>query len=353
MSGFGKWLEERSPSGEIVKFLRRKRVPAHRHTSWYLFGGLTLFFFLIQVISGILLSLYYQPTPATAHESVAEIMSAVGFGWLVRGVHRWSSHLLIFSAMVHMTSKYFFRAYRKPRELTWISGVLLMLMLLGFAFTGHLLPWDTNGYFATQIGTEIPRSLPVIGTFLVELLRGSGEYVDATALTRLYSLHTVVLPLIAVGLILFHIVLNQFTGSAAPANVRVSGEIPFYPDFVFRDALAWLVGVMLLFSLVMFFPPLLGPKADMLASPPPGIRPEWYFLPLFQTIRVLPGTLAGINTEILINLVVAILFMGLICLPWIDRMAGRNGGRVWALLRFTGVVMLVYIGATILLAYLT
>ncbi len=346
MPGLGQWLAERTPSGEVLRFLDRKTVPEHRHTSWYLFGGLTLFFFLIQLISGILLTLYYHPAPETAHESVTEIVNSVSFGWFVRGVHVWSSHLLIFSALTHFASKYFFRAYRKPRELTWLSGVLLMLILFGFAFTGHLLPWDTSGYFATQIGTEIPGSLPFIGPSIVALLRGAGDYVDATTLTRMYSVHTVILPMISMAFIFFHLVLNQFSGSASPAKALVTGEIRFYPDFIVRDALAWLLGVMLLFTLSIYFPPVLGPKADILASPPPGIKPEWYFLPLFQVIRLMPGTIAGIASEIVVNVGVAVILAGLLALPWLDRANGR-------ILRFVGIVFLLFNIAAIAMSYLT
>ncbi len=346
MSRIYRWLAERVPSGELILFLRRKTVPEHRHTPWYLFGGLTLFFFLIQLISGTLLTIYYSPAPETAHESVTEIVQSVGYGWFVRGVHVWSSHLLIFCALVHLTSKYFFRAYRKPRELTWLSGVLLMLILFGFAFTGHLLPWDTTGYFATQIGTEIPGTLPFVGPILVKLIRGAGEYVDAETLTRMYSLHTVILPMISMIFIFFHLVLSQFSGSASPAEARVKGQIPFLPDFIIRDGLAWLLGLMILFTVSIFFPPVLGPKADIFASPPPGIKPEWYFLPLFQVIRVLPGTIAGIASEVLVNLTVAVLLGGIICLPWFDRGNGR-------ILRFIGLVFLLFNITAIAISYMT
>ena len=352
MHGFWNWLSKRTPSREIATFLRAKRVPAHRYDRWYLFGGLTLLFFGIQVASGILLTLYYQPTPETAHESVGVIMSSVSYGWLIRGIHKWASHLLIFSAIVHMASKYFFRAYRAPRELTWTSGVLLILILLGFAFTGHLLPWDTTGYFATQIGTEIPRSTPLIGTFLTELLRGSGEYVDSTALTRMYSLHTVILPLISFLLIGFHIILNQFTGSASPAGIKTAHSNPFYPDFVLRDAFTWICGVGLLFTLVLLIPTDLGPKADILASTPPGIHPEWYFLPLFQTIRFLPGTVAGFPTELIINLFVGILVAGLFFIPWFDRATGGNTRVGWMFLQVMGVFIILYGCVTILWTYI-
>lgn len=367
MGAIIRWISDRTPLGAGIEFLRRKQVPVHRHAGWYLAGGLTLLFFLVQIVSGVLLTLYYQPVPERAHESVASIMTEVRFGWVVRAVHKWSSHLVILFAVVHLLSKFFFRAYRPPRELTWVSGVLLLLILLGFAFTGHLLPWDTTGYFATQIGTEIPRSLPMIGPLVVGMLRGAGEYVDGATLTRMYSLHTVILPLLALGLIGFHILMNQYTGSASPAGVRATRTIPFLPDFVHRDALAWIGGVLLLFTLVLWFPPVLGPKADILASPPPGIHPEWYFLPLFQAINLLPGTIGGLNTEIFVNAGVGIFLALLILLPWIDRSPGsrddRSGGTVASeevggpglrpYIRTLGIVAILYGLFSIILTYVT
>ncbi len=352
MNPFRTWLSERSPSGLIGSFLRKKQVPVHRHDHWYLLGGLTLLFFLVQVVSGVMLSLYYQPTPETAHESVAGIVGSVSYGWLVRSVHKWSSHLVIACAILHLFSKFYFRAYRAPRELTWISGVLLILVLLAFAFTGHLLPWDTNGYFATQIGTEIPRSTPVIGPFIVTLLRGPGEYVDATGLTRMFGLHVVILPLISLFLIGFHLLMNQFTGSASPAGTKTTSSVAFHPDFALRDAMAWFFGIAVLFTMVMLVPVGLGPKADILASPPPGIHPEWYFLPLYQAIRLLPGSIGGIHTEAILNLAVGLLIAGLFLVPWIDRTAGSMYGVGWSFLRLMGYAIILFATLSIIITYI-
>jgi len=346
-----RWFDGRIPIGELSTFLRRKVVPAHRYTFWYLFGGLTLLFFILQAISGVLLSLYYQPTPAGAHESVTRITDQVSFGWIVRGIHHWSAHLLVFCALVHMVSKYFFVAYRKPREGTWISGVLLLGLVLGFAFTGYLLPWSTEGFFATLIGLEIPASMPFVGDLITRVLRG-GEYVDAVTLTRIFSLHAIVLPLVTLIFILFHLIQNQYTGSAVPKGVRESGKIPFSPDFIYRDALAWITGIMVLLTFVFFFPPGIGTKADILASPPEGIRPEWYFIPLFQTIKWLPGTLLGINTEIFINLCVLLAFTGLVLLPWLHRPRGEVITIRDRVFRVLGVSGILYFILTLVFGYI-
>jgi cytochrome b6 len=329
----------------LLRQLREKSVPDHRFTLWYLFGGLTLFFFGVQAVSGLLLTFYYQPSPESAYESVSRIMGEASFGWFVRAVHVWSSHLLIFSALIHMTSKYFFRSYRHPRSAAWGSGVALILILLGFAFTGHLLPWDVTGYYATQIGTDITAAVPVMGALLAGFLRGGSEYVDGMTLTRMYSLHTVVLPFLAFLILIFHILMNLLRESASPDVVPVRGQIPFYPDFLYRNAFAWLLGAMLLFTMSIYFPVFSGPKVDVFAAPPPGIRPEWYFLPLFQSIRLLPGTIGGLDTELAVIIAVLALVAALFALPWLDRGNGR-------LLRVIGIVFIVYNVTAIIITYI-
>ncbi len=345
------WLEERLPLGPIRGFLSSKTVPQHRHSFWYLFGGLALFFFVLQLISGMLLLIYYSPTPATAHESVTHIMNDVPFGWLIRSVHSWSAHLMVISVFIHLFSTYLMKAYRRPRELMWVSGVLLMMLTLGFGFTGYLLPWDTTAYFATQIGTEIPRTVPVIGPFIVDILRG-GEFVAAESLTRLFALHVSILPLVTLILIAAHLALNQYHGTSIPIRLKPSGPgRPFYPNFVYRDALAWTCGVAVLGCLVLTFPVGLGPKADAYASSPLGIRPEWYFLALFQTLRMMPPTVGGIDGELIVNLGVLVAGMALLAVPFLDSKASREEpSRLFTILGWAAIG---YIVVGIALGYLT
>src|SRR5208282_326320 len=163
--------------------LRHNTVPTHRLSYWYFLGGITLFLFVIQVLTGILLLLYYRPGANEAFESVQYIMTRVRFGWLVRSIHSWSANLMIFTAFAHMFSVLFLKAYRKPRELTWITGVFLLFLVMGFGFSGYLLPWNTLAFFATKVGTEITGQVPVIGTPLMIFLRG-GEEVTGATLTR-------------------------------------------------------------------------------------------------------------------------------------------------------------------------
>ncbi len=351
MTDLRPWFRERVPMESLLGFLREKKVPQHKHSFWYLFGGLALFFFIVQVLTGMLLLLYYSPTPATAHESVDFIMTQVPFGWLIRSVHSWSANLMIASVFIHLFSTFLMKAYRKPRELMWMSGIVLLMIVLGFGFTGYLLPWDTVSYFATQIGTEIPRSVPIVGPFTVQLLRG-GEFVSAESLTRLFALHVAILPIISLGLIGLHLLLNQVYGSSKPVGIQLRSQgIRFYPNYIYRDFLSWTGACAVLMGLVLVFPVALGPKADPFASAPLGIRPEWYFLVLFQTLRMMPSSLAGMDGEMLVNILVLLVGVGLFLVPFLDRRASRDEpSPAFTILGWAGILYLI---VAITLAYLT
>ena len=158
------WLDERIGLGDIEYLAKKKEVPVHGHTFWYYFGGMTLFLFMIQVTTGILLLLYYRPSAGEAYESIQFLMTEVQFGWLVRSIHAWSANLMVFAMFIHLFSALLGKAYRAPRELTWLSGGVLLGLTLAFGFTGYLLPWNELAFFATRVGTEIPGVIPVIGS---------------------------------------------------------------------------------------------------------------------------------------------------------------------------------------------
>src|SRR5690242_9450632 len=166
------WFDERLVWADLAAPLRKKTVPLHRLSWWYFLGGITLFLFMIQVATGILLLLYYRPSASEAYESVQYISTQVKFGWLVRSIHSWSANLMVFMAFAHMFSVVFLRAYRKPRELTWLSGMILLFLALGFGFSGYLLPWNTLAFFATRVGTEVAGQVPVVGRPIMVFLRG-------------------------------------------------------------------------------------------------------------------------------------------------------------------------------------
>ena len=351
MNRFSVWIEERLHVGPLIQFLSKKTVPRHKHSFWYIFGGLAFFFFLVQLVTGVLLLLYYSPTPETANESVRFIVSQVPYGWFVRSLHSWSANLMVATVLVHLFSTYFMRAYRRPRELMWISGITLLLVVLGFGFTGYLLPWDTTAYFATQIGTEIPRTIPVIGELVVQILRG-GDYIAGESLKRLFALHVAILPLVSLGLIGLHLTLNQVHGTSIPIGVTPTRPgIPFFPNYVYRDMIAWTLGLMLLVYLSILLPVKLGPKVDPLASAPLGIKPEWYFLTLYETLRLAPGMIFGINSEVVVNVGVVGVILSAFLIPFLNQSAATDRpNRIFTVL---GVIAIAYMIVAVSLAYLT
>src|SRR5678816_643733 len=155
MQSIKDWADDRLAISSLAKIAEKKEVPIHRHAIWYYFGGMTLFLFTVQVVTGILLLLYYRPSAENAFESVQFIMTEVNFGWLIRSIHSWSANLMILTLFIHMFSVYFMRSYNRPRELTWVSGVMLLFISVGFGFSGYLLPWNAVSFFATKVGTEI------------------------------------------------------------------------------------------------------------------------------------------------------------------------------------------------------
>ena len=295
------WVDERVEIKGLVDYMGKKYVPVHPHSVWYYFGGVSLFLFIIQVVTGILLLLYYKSGEELAFESINFIMSKVQFGWLIRSVHSWTANLFILSAMIHMFSVYFEKAYRKPREITWVTGMLMFFLLLGFGFSGYLLPWNELAFFATKVGTDIAGVVPVIGKPLMIFLRGGNEVTGAT-LSRFFGFHVAVLPGLFTVFLGIHLLLVQRQGMSEPLHIKEESErksMPFFPNFILRDLTLWLLVLNLLAILAVFFPWELGKKADPFASAPAGIKPEWYFLYMFQTLKYIPGKLWFLDGEVL------------------------------------------------------
>jgi len=340
-----RWFNDRIGFETLQELARKKRVPVHRHSPWYYFGGMALFFFLVQVSTGILLMLYYRPSSEEAYESVQFIVTQVPFGWLIRSIHSWSANLMIGAALVHLFSVFFLKAYRPPRELTWVSGFLLLILAMGFGFSGYLLPWNTLSYFATRVGTDIAGSVPVVGSFLLRFLRG-GDHVTGGTLSRFYGWHVAILPAAASSLLFLHVLLVQRHGMSVPPSEERTRQaprtIPFVPDFLLRDLFGWTLALGVLAALAALYPWELGEKADAFASAPANIRPEWYFMFMFQTLKLVPGgEVLGIENE-----AIAILAFGLIgavgfFLPFLDRAVARRGRS--PLFAAAGVAMLGFI----------
>ena len=347
------FLDERLGLDSVRAAAEHKQIPRHRHTFWYVWGGMVLFLFLLQVCTGILLLLYYRPGPAEAYESVQYIVTKVPWGWLVRALHSIGANLLMFSLLVHLSSTFLLRAYRRPRELTWVTGCLLFFAFLGFGFSGYLLPWNQLAFFATSVGTEVPRAAPFVGDLMVRLMRGGPDVTGAT-LSRFFGLHVAILPATVTLLLGAHLYLVQKHGMSVPRGVKEKGPpMPFMPNFLVRDMIGWFValGVMItiivlaptapkgaLFPFDVLFDPKhlleLGPKADPFASAPPGIKPEWYFLFMFQTLKMLPSQVLGLEGEMLGVLCFGIGGAALLLVPFLDR--GASGQAPNAFSRLAG-----------------
>lgn len=314
-SRFVRWLAQRYDISAIEHFADKKKVPQFRGSFWYYFGGVSLFLFIVQVVTGILLLMYYQPGAQTAYESVRFIVTKVEFGWLIRSVHSWSANLMILSVLIHMFSVFFTKAFRTPRELTWYSGFLLLALSLTFGFSGYLLPWNTLSYFATKVGTEIVGVVPVLGQPILQILR-NGSDVTTSTLTRFFGFHVAVLPAIFTVILSVHLLMIQVQGISEPESWKDRPEsqrkhIPFFPNFVLRDLLLWLIVLNVLAILAVFFPWELGNKADPFAPAPMGIKPEWYFLFMFQSLKFFPAQLLSLDGE-----VVGVGLFGLAGLLW-------------------------------------
>ena len=340
------WLEERIDLRALRHLIQKKTVPVHRHTIWYYFGGMTLFLFMIQVITGILLTLYYRPSAEEAYQSVQFIMTEVQFGWLIRSVHSWSANLMVATMMIHLFSVYLTQAYRKPRELTWVTGMLLFGIVLFFGFSGYLLPWNVLSYFATKVGTDVAGQVPIIGHMLVRVLRG-GEDVTGATLSRFYGIHIAILPALTTLILGLHLFLVQKQGmSVPPAVERASGgrplnTMPFVPNFLLRDLFGWFAALGVLAALAAIYPWELGQKADPFAPAPAGIRPEWYFIYMFQTLKYIPAKIGPFDGEVLGVVGFGIGGLFLLLVPFLDRRTAR--GEPSPLFRWIGIGIIAYI----------
>ena len=338
------WFRDRLDARPLLRLLDKKTVPAHRRSWIYLLGGAASFLFALQVASGSLLMLYYQPTEAAAHESVQKIATEVPCGWLVRSVHAWGADFFVAIVAVHFLIKLFARAYRRPRELTWISGMALLAAALAFGFSGYLLPWNELSYYATLVGTQIPGTVPVVGDSIVHFLRG-GDQVTGDTITRFYAVHVMFLPLLTGAVTLVHVALIQMQGMSLPLGLsegEVHDQRPFFSEFLLIDLCLWLILLGVIVTLAGLLPAGLGVKADPLKAAPQGIKPEWYFLFMFQTLKHVPETL-GV-------LLFAVLGLLLVLLPLLDFPASR--GRKSSVLTWAFVALLAYAAVFEILAVL-
>ena len=335
-----RYLLRRYPIWPIVDHLAQKVVPIHKQTIWYNMGSIALFFLTVQIITGLLLMVYYRP--ALPWASVQRLVMEVPFGNIIRSIHHWSANLMVLFLFLHMFSAFFMKAYRPPREFTWLTGAALMGIVLLFSFSGYLLPWDDLSFFATRVGISEIEKAPVIGTWLAGLARG-GPDVTTDTIGRFYVLHVTALPLAILMLIGIHLFFIQIQGVSEPDSFAALPKEKkryhkFFTEFMFGELPVWLFLSALLVALAAAFPRVLAPEADPYASAPAGIKPEWYFLSQFQLLKLFPGKI-----ELLGMALMTLIPVGMLLVPFYDRSVPTDRrGRIatlYGILVLTGMIV--------------
>lgn len=305
------WIEHRTGLESAIKNFLYEEIPAS--AGWHqVLGSIAMFSFLVQAFTGILLAFNYAPTPGDAYNSVRYIMTELTGGALIRGLHHWGASLMIIIVVLHMTQVFIWGAYKKPREATWIVGCVLLLITLAFGLTGYLLPWDNRAYWGTVVTTQIASSPPGIGQYVSRLIGGEGS-VGVVTFSRFYAMHVLLLPPLTLILMGVHIFLVRKHG-VAPAPDDNEPKRKFFPEQVFKDTMGVFVAFSILFCLAVMVRAPLGRLADPTDTHYVP-RPEWYFLFLFQTLKLFEGPLELLGSVILPNLAIVALFL----VPFIDR----------------------------------
>ena len=343
------WLDERLGAGKAFKAIFLRHIPIGVNW-WYSLGSAALFIFILQVVTGTLLAMNYVPSPDHAYDSIRYIMSEVTSGWFVRGLHHWGATAMVAIVILHLVSVFVMGAHRYPREVIWLFGVGLLLVTVGFGFTGYLLPWDQKAYWATTVGTNMIGTVPGVGPALLQLVRG-GTDVGAVTLTRFYAMHVMLFPVTITLLAAVHFVLVIYHGvSVSPglwhrgvpgsetdagantdagagtkeayqeryASFKAKGPY-FWPDLIAEDLRVALVLFLILIGLSV----LVGVPLDERADPTDTAyipRPEWYFMGLFELLKYFPGALEWVGVVLVPSLLVVLL----LATPWLSRGAERR-----------------------------
>ena len=314
---FADWLDARTGYRALLHDALEEPIPGGAR--WrYVFGSALSTTFVIQAVTGVLLMLSYSPSSATAWGSVFYISHSMTLGWFLRGIHHFGSQAMIVLLTLHLLQVLWAGAYRAPREVNWWFGMALLFVTLGFSLTGYLLPWDQKGYWATKVATNIMGGAPVLGPYLQKVVVGGSDYGNQT-LTRFYGLHVGVLPALLVMCLAAHVALFRRHGLTPPKRSRKT-DGKFWPEQLFMDTL-FSVGVfgVLVFLVVSEHGANLDAPADPASSDYPA-RPEWYFLSLFQMLKLFPGDREVIGTIVIPTAIVIVLLI----LPLLDRLLPRG-----------------------------
>ncbi|MBZ0095079.1 MAG: cytochrome bc complex cytochrome b subunit [Sulfuricella sp.] len=332
------WVDDRFPLTKLWKEHLSEYYAPKNFNFWYFFGSLALLVLVIQIVSGIFLTMHYKPDAALAFYSVEYIMRDVDWGWLIRYVHSTGASMFFVVVYLHMFRGLIYGSYRKPRELIWIFGMLIYLCLMAEAFMGYLLPWGQMSYWGAQVIVNLFAAVPFIGPDLSIWIRGDYVISDAT-LNRFFAFHVAAVPLVLIGLVVAHIIALHEVGSNNPDGVEIKKHkdpvthipldgIPFHPYYTVKDIVGVVVFLMV-FSAIVFFAPDLGGyfiednnffPADPLKTPP-HIAPVWYFTPFYAVLRAVPPMFGSqFPGVIAMGVAVVIIFF----LPWLDRAPAKS-----------------------------
>jgi ubiquinol-cytochrome c reductase cytochrome b subunit len=315
------WLNKRWPIAPVVRWSIEEDIPGGSSFA-YTLGSAIIAVFLLQVITGILQLFYYVPTVENAYNSVTFLRTRVPFGWLVNQMHRHGADFMVVLVLLHITRIYIFGAYKKPRELSWLIGVGLVITVMVMSFTGGPLPWDQKGYWEAEVGTSIPGSIPVIGGEISRIMRG-GVSMGQLTLSRLFAIHVGIFPVLLAFLLIFHLISFRRSGSAGPwdeAKRNITGS--FWPDQVFKDTIIAIITILIIITLCVFAPkPFYGPADPLDSSFTP--KPEWNFLFLYQSLKYFHGALEPVGVIGVPSFFIVLMLL----LPFIDRREERNPKR--------------------------
>ncbi len=334
-----RWADHRTGIETAVRNFLYEEIPAS--SGWHqVFGSVAVFLFMLQAFTGILLAFNYAPTPGDAYNSLRYIITELTGGRLIHGLHHWGASMMIVVVVLHMTQVFLWGAYKRPREATWLAGVALLLLTLAYGLTGYLLPWDNRAYWGTVVTTQIASQAPLIGPYLSRLLGGEGS-IGVVTFARFYGLHVLLLPPVTTLLIVLHVYLVRKHGIAPAPGDELAPPKKFHPEQVFKDTIAIFVAFIVLFSMaVLAHIPLerIADPTDTTYIP----RPEWYFLFLFQTLKLFKGPLEVFGSVVLPGLAI----LALVLVPFIDRSKLVKSSKRIVAMSVTGLAALTWGGLT-------
>lgn len=350
------WLDIRLGIRALVEKEFTGYILPENINAWYSIGSVLLFILSLQILTGILLLIYYVPDTEKAFISVTAIMNRIPFGWLVRMSHVVGANLMVLALLLHMLSVLFMGGYKSPRELNWLSGFIIFNLVMGMSLTGYLLPWSQLSYWATTVATNSVGAIPIVGGHLIEFLRG-GKLIGPPTLGRFFALHVAIIPMAILAITGIHLFLLKRTGVSTPPfgvadtlnrwpgdlyrHEEHTGGIPFFPNFLLQDMTSIALYLAVFFLFLFFNPYLFLPREAFVPAntflTPSHIKPEWYFLPNYQTLKLFPNEFLGLSVQ-------GVAMSLLALLPFIDRSRELHPLKRPLFLMFTLGGILIWIG---------